>query len=725
MSKKKSKGKAQVISNVNNNVKSNSSANAGSRNNAGTNSNSTANSNSRSDVSAKTNSTSNAKTCSSANVNSNSNAKTSSSAKTNSASTVQTQATAPYNFVSLPNKPLPAEVTNVASYKSHIADGETFSGEIQLDIETLTPMFIGGNDKDTSITFSPLGTPIIPGSSLRGMFKNIFKIVTCGTFRGRTTSQSKGEDFNDEHIYFRCIMKLNSFPWTAELNKIYSERMTSTKFEGRARKVTKKAIAGFLIKLKEGKYYIAPLKSGYGEGDISIRDKMFSGLDKSCVFWNGIEAYTFTGKDGKKKVVRYTEISDCDWNKRVWKQLPEDVRESYEHDRNRRGVDLLDDAVIEKRAELKKKNDANSRAELEKLDKVGVKSRAELEEIIKKYKLKIDLPPDLVSFVPCHYLLEGGKVTAFGHGQYFRIPYKRSIGDHVPLSLRKESKDFVDFSDAVFGCEKDWASRVFFDDAVTSNAATLSKTAAHPLMQPNPTSYQLYLKQSGEKLNHWDTANAQIRGYKMYWHNGHADWHATQAELDLDKGKSQDKRSTKDLTPLKPGTKFKSKIRFQNLSAVELGALMMIFDLNGAEDAAYKIGMGKPLGFGSIKIQPTLFVETADAYTKLFDDAGFKNPYEKKSPAEYLAAFKNYVDAQKMSETWEKIMEELNAILNWKNTEKADWSERIKPMQADVSNRNVDDRNKTADEKSDEKKDTVADGYKKRLPLPSILEVVK
>ena len=70
-------------------------------------------------------------------------------------------------------------------------------------------------------------------------------------------------------------------------------------------------------------------------------------------------------------------------------------------------------------------------------------------------------------------------------------------------------------------------------------------------------------------------------------------------------------------------------------------------------------------------------------------------------------------------------MEELNAILNGKNTEKADWSERIKPMQADVSNRNLDDKNKTADEKSEETNDPVADGYKKRLPLPSILEVVK
>ena len=678
MAKKKSKEKSKgnVNAGVNSNPRGNinSSTNTGARNNAGENS--------RSNSSAGTNPTSNIKTGSSVSTSSTSNAN----------SNFQTPATAPYNFVSLPDKPLPAAVTNVASYKSHIADGETFSGEIALDIETLTPMFIGGNTKDTSISFSPLGTPIIPGSTLRGMFKNIFKIVTCGTFR-------KGEDLNDEHIYFRCIMGLNSLPWTKELNEVYSQRMTSTKFEGKAKKITKKAIAGFLIKLTDGEYYIAPLEAYCSEGEKPINDALFRDLKKSCVFWHGIEAYTFTGMGGKKKVVRYTEISDCDWNKKSWKKLDRDLILSYEHDRNRRGVDLLDNA--------------------------GIKSREELQDIIQEHHLTINLPPDLVSFVPCHYLFEGGRITAFGHGQYFRIPYKLSIGAHVPLSLCKERKDFVDFSDAVFGCEKFWASRVFFDDAVTSNAETLPEATAHPLMQPNPTSYQLYLKQGGRQLNHWDIPNARIRGYKMYWHNGSADWKATDAELELDKNKPEKDRATKVLTPLKEGTKFQSRIRFQNLSAVELGALMMIFNLNGAEDARYKIGMGKPFGFGSVKITPTLFVETADAYTELFDKGGFKNPYEKKSPAEYLAAFKNYVNKENMTATWEKVMEELNAILNWKNTIKEGWRERIKQMQADVSKRNAADKNQTADEQSDENKETVADGFKQRWILPSILEVVK
>ena len=124
------------------------------------------------------------------------------------------------------------------------------------------------------------------------------------------------------------------------------------------------------------------------------------------------------------------------------------------------------------------------------------------------------------------------------------------------------------------------------------------------------------------------------------------------------------------------------------MNAIELGALMMIFNLDGAKRPAYKIGMGKSFGFGSVEIKPTLFVETNDAYTKLFDDGGFINPYAKISPNEYdeyIQAFTNYVAAQNMTATWQKVMDELNLILNWKNKPAPD---KIKQMSANFSDRN-------------------------------------
>jgi len=115
--------------------------------------------------------------------------------------------------------------------------------------------------------------------------------------------------------------------------------------------------------------------------------------------------------------------------------------------------------------------------------------------------------------------------------------------------------------------------------------------------------------------------------------------------------------------------------------------------------------MGKPFGFGSVKIKTTLFVETADAYTKLFDDGGFKNPYAEKSPAEYLDAFKKYLADKKMSATWEKVMKELNAIMDFGITLKKDWNSKVAQIPSDFK----DNNNK----------------FLTRAVLPSILEVVK
>ncbi len=617
------------------------------------------------------------------------------------------KATAPYNFVSLPEKILPSEIESIAvdAFKSHIQNCEKISGEIELEIKTLTPLFIGGNGKNS---FSPAGEDkfIIPGSSLRGMFKNIFKIVTCSAFRGGTKSQGKGEDFNDEHIYFRCLMAPSGSPkWMEDLCATYKARMEGDK--------GKNARPGFLIKTDKNKYFIAPLKPNIERKNDFIMIKDFQNeyrpvkFKDSCVYWDlkKKRAYILTGNqwadtDRKpnnhenlltreqyekyreslkgltaeeiakknaelnygKQIIRFVKLDYVDWSKRI--ELPDDVLKSYEHDRNRRGVNLFKDRGILHHEQLKK-------------------------------FFKDKLPDDVETLIPCHYLEEDGQVTAFGHGQCFRIPYKNSIGVAVPEELQNEK--IIDFTDAVFGLKENWASRVAFEDATPiSKIDTLETAAAHPLMQPNPTSYQLYLvQQDGENLTHWDKDRPKLRGYKLYWHNNTWNWKANPNERgDL----------TKELTPISRG-EFKTKIRFQNLSEIELGALLMIFDLNGAKNPAYKIGMGKPFGFGSIQIEWRLFVENNDAYTKIFDSEGFKNPYKKIDATDYLDAFKNHIKKNEMLEVWQKIMDELNLILDWKN--KPD-SKKIKSMSGDVSQR-----------------DGVDIKFKNRVPLPNVSEVIK
>lgn len=622
------------------------------------------------------------------------------------------QATAPYNFVSLPEKVLPAQFENVDGFKEHISSAGNISGEILLDIESLTPLFIGGNGPKS---FAPVGTPIIPGSSLRGMFKNIFKIVTCGAFRGQTTSQGKGEDFNDEHIYFRCLMGVGRYPWTKNLNKLYNGRMihNAKGKDGRLHPV-KNARPGFLICTVDNKYFIAPamvdgkpMNHDRKTDRISIKEyqERFNVViperNSSCVKWDGTTAYIITGsQSGRlyteeefknlprnevlrvgKQFIRYTKLDYVDWSRDHWIALPEEVRSSYEHDRNRRGVDLFTDK--------------------------GFLKRAELERLTGKSL------PDVKTLIPCHFLEENGQVTAFGHGQCFRIPYQNRIGNVAQISGNEK----IDFADAVFGCNELWASRVYFEDAapVDEKVSELPTAKAHPLMQPNPTSYQLYLKQNGDELKHWDAVGAQIRGYKLYWHNDIDDWKANDFELSENQKRVAGGQEplTKDMTPLAKGNNFRAKIRFKNLSAVELGALMTIFDLYNSTDAAYKIGQGKPFGFGSVRIKSTLKVEDDNAYSKLFNADGWQNPCHEKNPAEYLDAFKDYLRSCDMYETWRQVMIELKKILDWSLTKRKHWSQKIATMRG-----NVKFRNGKQTLELDER-------FRQRESLPTIFDLVK
>ena len=631
-------------------------------------------------------------------------------------------ATAPYNFVSLPDKVLPSpfdderdkalsdnDETVKETFRKYIEDvekyGEKISGEIRLDIEALTPLFIGGNPLDKKYSFAPIDSksPILPGSSLRGMFKNIFKIVTCGAMRGRTETQQKGEDFTDEHIYFRCLMAPGGSPkWMQGLKDLYDSRMVDDKDKNRNKKKAKSR-PGFLIKAADdGEYYIAPLKDKCSDRSIKFwqYEKDFNKQIKprdSYVDWHDKNAYCITGKNKNKKVIRYLSLDDINWSRNSWIKFSDDeeVLSSYRNDRNRRGVNLLD---------IKNK-------------KSGILTRDEVEQKTNKSH------PEIETLVPCHFLVKDGLVTAFGHGQYFRIPYKKRISDAIPDEI-KDSK-IIDFADAVFGRESFWASRVFFEDAKLDNddeVKTLETAKAHPLMQPNPTSYQLYLEQQPNKeLNHWDSDNAKIRGYKMYWHNSFADWKASKYELDEDRKRVQKNQESliKDLTPLNKGNKFKSKIRFENLNKIELGALLMVFDLNGkGSNAAYKIGQGKPFGFGSIKVKPTLYIENDDAYNEIFDEDGWKNPYSQADIVEYIEKFKEYIkkdiNGNNLNDTWQNVMKELNIILNWANTKQNDWGTKVKALENKIEY----DRNGDAKIKLNEK-------YINRVPLKTIFEVVK
>ena len=612
-------------------------------------------------------------------------------------------ATAPYNFIPLPDdvlpSPLDAAIRDVLTdgdgvEKQQLApeeeravqqafhvfrtQGRHYDGASRLSIEPLTPLFIGGDGKNS---FAPTGEPVIPGSELRGMTKNLMKMITCGTWRAN-------EDMTERHLYYRCLMAPHSAPFNQDLHDLYASKMT-TELSGH--RVAKNAKPGFLVK-RGRQYFIYPLLADDRMKSIVIRDYMKAfgvndhGVRTSAVRWKGNRAYVQVGlmstkglrtKEQIEEFFRvtpprernrigkqyYRHFSTEDMDKATVLEVPPEVLEEYRSDKNRRGMDLLQQNHVF----------GNVPTQVE-----GI---APFEKII-----------------PCFYLEEDGRVKAFGHGQSFRIPYDHSTLDAVPEALKQP---VVDFAEAMFGHTGkaiSWASRLAFEDAVATRlAGTEPAGLAHALMQPNPTSFQLYLTQDNEeKLVHWDAAGAKIRGYKMYWHNknGH-DWKANAAERSLVTGREAGSADLlKTIAPLKAGAKFEGRIRFRDLDAAELGALCKCFHIaKNGEDIAYKIGMGKSIGLGSIRVQATLCLEDAP-YQTLFGTDGWSEAEKEANAAPFVQAFETYGKntLTSFSKAYDRTLSALCDMLDFRHTQHIEhWEPATAPINGNTQDRANDD----------------------------------
>ena len=344
----------------------------------------------------------------------------------------------------------------------------------------------------------------------------------------------------------------------------------------------------------------------------------------------------------------YYIIHTPDWRVESRIPVPMEVVDDYQNDKTRKGVNLFDIA--------RKDNEAAGYTHCQDVELV----------------------------VPCCYMTVGGVVQHFGHGQHYRIPYEKSVADHIPWQIADETQ--VDLSDMIFGKKELWGSRVRVENALLAGSARkLATSLPHPLMSPNPTSFQLYLEQSQnpdtQKICHWDD-KAALRGYKLYWHQKN-DEHAWMLNPKEDKDVSGMSR----ITPLADGCSFKGRLSFQDLSDVELGALLSVFDLpRNNKNICFKLGMGKPIGLGFVAIDSQLhLLNQQERYHSLFQQKQFATGDAlagKEIWQRYLDAFEAYMQQHIQNKAVYKAMiGELKTMLDYQVTSKGGkWQERMAYM---------------------------------------------
>lgn len=566
------------------------------------------------------------------------------------------KATAPYNFIPLNHKNEFAKFDKPDDFDNF----NGISGEINLTITTKTPFFIGDEQKQGEVKkfFSIDGaTPKIPGSSLRGMIRNLVEIVSYGKF----------ENTNLTTFYYRNMAGKGESTLKAE----YARIMSSKDKDGVPRPNAK---FGYFVREGERKYAIYKATKEQAKRCSVYKDYDLKGLDELINHPNALEICQKIANENMKikpvgdKYIVHTGVTT---------------------------KTISDKKNIKSAKKTYFKFKKLSKDELKALDKISLDY--ELIELYeadnkrqpqrdKKFLNLVKLANDYEKYpngVPCFFVEHeraGVKYVFFGHTPYFRIPYFKSVKEHIPEYEFGEN-DF-DLTECIFGKESKFASRVFFEDAnLTSDVKDIfqKETRTQNLQGPKPTSYNMYLENSLKSkvssVKHYND-DVMLRGYKMYHHKdikNEKDYEYIPLKRFNDNDDNEKMKNI--IKAIKSGVDFKGKIRFSNLKDYELGALMFV--LNLPKNCFHKLGGAKPLGLGSVEIKAELKTYNLNKrYENLFlenDEFELSLSDEQKN---YAKDFEKEILRQigsKNSSLWEEPrLKELEIMLNYENSKNID-----------------------------------------------------
>jgi len=561
------------------------------------------------------------------------------------------RAKAPYNFVPLPEevrylRDTPdLEQSDVPLQNRYYPEEDRYTGWLECTLRTETPLYVRcalrpedwkerkareissrslGDPPDFFYTDPDKRTPVIPGSSLRGMLRNLIEIISYSKVQSVTDQQK---------ITFRAVAGQEPLtqPYQAALGKYgkevkvgYLERKGEQWMVRPALRPRDKGFAekGGYLKVKD-----ALIAAGAIPDFVRFKQKSYSPQYHDVTF----ESEDRNGKHGP-----YTLVTSVG--------APTAGKPHH-------GVLVCTGNMAESRKKQDKpptsprKNyalvlDSNKRVKAIPIDEQAIQdyldTATDFQKTSPPFNEKLGC---LVESRPIFYIEQRGKVMAFGHCPNFRIPAwlagstprcAATPQDFVPASLRDNTK--TDLAEAIFGyvaSGKDKTETAKIKQArplarrgrVSVTDATLipvdqgnvwfdpQQPVVIPqiLSSPKPTSFQLYLTQpepnNPKNLRHYSSKPGEetvIRGHKLYWHKPNLrreDWEEQQP-VDEEK----DTQHTR-IKPVRDGLTFAFKIHFEDLDPVELGAFLWLLDIAADDDYRLKLGMAKPLGLGSVAVK--------------------------------------------------------------------------------------------------------------------------
>lgn len=588
----------------------------------------------------------------------------------------------PYNFVPL-NKTIIASDVQEVSFERYEKENNT--GYIDIKIKNKTHLLVSSgvdhNDPNRTHDFLKSGPDnkiFIPGSSIRGLIKNIVGIVSY-------SSLNSGEHFDDKPLFYRGVaggdfVKTYKPLFFSEDNNDYIPQ------------------AGYLMKVKNS-YVIIPAKK--------IKDTQYYKVRNAAYiikidYETKRPIFNYDGKKFIKYDVRKIYFEPVQkkphehklYNKEKTKCKPYNLKYALvtNYSFTRKNGYIEGNLVITGGLGTKKHdqwivNEPDPNAKIIELDETN-------NNVIKDYKLdsqrneEYDLLNNLSKYspIPCFFITDDkGTVTSIGHTPLFRVKHSNTIS----MAVKQDMQNETDIEESIFGNMSSFAGRVFFEDAFLlkneKKGVVQEKKLIKTLASPKPTSHQLYLRQTdAKKRKTWSNPDIEIAGIKQYWHknveskyweednnnvsDSHTDYKPVVPDSRTSYKSEVSDSHTGYIKPVIPDNTFTGRIRFENLSNKELGALLFAIDL--PKDCCHKIGLGKPYGLGTIRITPNLVIQNRqERYSKILDNDGKWHLPIKSIQSDFKKEFTEYISknlGENMDNLWEsEHLAPLKAMLEY------------------------------------------------------------
>ncbi len=543
------------------------------------------------------------------------------------------QAVAPYNFVPLAAEPHLPTYTNAVSQEVPFRDG--VCGTLDLEIEAKTPLFIRGIGDRTSFFALPDGTPAIPGTSLKGMLRNVVEIATFGKMNQVNDHRYGVRDLNNREVYGNYM---------AEIYKGQPVPLVS---------------AGWLSYSEEGEYsdddelhlldddrkwVIEPCdfaKIEYRQLQVLARQKGVPNFDPDRK-QSAVDKYKKWGdRDEKDLKVNVAVQLQCSHGQ----QANSGVKRVGNYGRVG-GLDGPVQATVVMTGQPSD-NDPNRPRRAgggnPKHHDFVFFNEGKYGRFVVPFEQRrdfsfvhggggeqhrIDLDPNtewkhMLGWlksgrrVPVFFLNDAeGNLRAFGLAMMFRLAYKLSTHQTVKQTQGSCDNRLPDLAELIFG--RVWQDRrnrsdtealrgrVSIEQAVIEGPARVSAKRDGVLGAPRASYYPNYLLQGGtggstmvggggrpSYLTYMDEGKTRVRGWKRYPRR------LTLGELP----KAPTEKVKTEFKPLPTGTRFRARVHVHNLREHELGALLWALDFGGREDCWHALGMARSCGYGSVTLR--------------------------------------------------------------------------------------------------------------------------